>query len=81
MSALDPVEAVRLARFIDRLLAPPPQDGNALTGMARALLASKHKWQPSDLAFLRLMACGRSEVMADLERLQRLLEQAKETAR
>lgn len=81
MSALDPVEAARLARFIDKLLAPAPSGGNALTGMARALLASKHKWPPLDLAFLRLMACSRSDVMADLERLRLLVERAKESTR
>lgn len=76
MSALDDREYARLARFTERLLAPVPSEVNM--GIARALLATKHRWQPLDLAFLRVMAARPSAARADYDRLETLKREAME---
>lgn len=79
MSALSPREAERLAKFIARLLSPIEQ--GAHVGVAKACLASKVRWQPDDLAFLRSMVVQDTADRDDWARLQGLVDYGRESAR
>ena len=79
MSPLDGREARRFAMFNERLLAPAPD--NAHEGMARALLASRYRWERGDRQFLRMMVCRPTRTGADWSRLMALLQTAREHVR
>ena len=76
MTAPDPAAARRLAVFIERLLAPVTDEAH--TGIARALLESRHRFDPLDLGFLRLMVNARSATASDYMRLMSLIRAARE---
>lgn len=81
MIALEPRDRARLDRFIGLLLFPalgPDEDEWTHKGVARALLASKVRWTPADLAFLRAMACARLSSADKMARLMGLFHDARE---
>ena len=84
MSGLDPQQRDRLEHFINLLMVPALDehavDAETHKGVARALLASRHRWAPLDLAYLRWAACGGADRASDYARLDCLLEQARERA-
>lgn len=79
---MNPAEKARLARFMERLLDPvpahPEAEGGTHTGIARALLASRHKWPRADLQFIRGMVCATTATQGDYGRLIALLQSARE---
>lgn len=84
MSGLSPREQARLDQFIDSLMFPalsePGDYAEPHMGVARALLASRHRWSPLDLAYLRWAAAGGADRASDYNRLDDLLCQARERA-
>jgi hypothetical protein len=84
MSAHDPCQRDRLEQFINALLLPAFDGSGAYAdthkGVARALLASRHRWSPLGLAFLRWAACGGADSATDYVRLNKLLNHARQRA-
>lgn len=82
MNGLNPREQARLDRFIDALLFPalrePDDYAETHKGVARALLASRVRWSPLDLAYIRWAAAGGADSAGDYARLERLLHYAME---
>lgn len=82
MTALNPRERERLDHFIDLLMFPvldePSVYAETHKGVARALLASRHRWSALDLAFLRWAAAGGADSAVDYVRLDKLLSEARE---
>lgn len=82
MSGLDPRERARLDSFIDALLFPvlegPRDYAETHKGVARALLASRVRWSPLDLAYIRWAAAGGADSPGDYVRLDKLLHHAME---
>lgn len=84
MSGLNPEERDRLERFINLLMFPaltePSDYADTHKGVARTLLASRHRWSALNLAYLRWAAAGGADRATDYGRLSDLLIQAKERA-